>query len=80
MVKISTRWTYSSSKGGRADLGEVHGRDSSVDSGVDADDETTGDQHLVGVGVLGAQHQERADGGQDVVQEQPSFPEKNDQI
>jgi hypothetical protein len=55
--------TYGSSERRRADFGQIHRRDSGVDAGVDADDETAGDQHLVGVGVLRAQQQDRADGG-----------------
>ena len=55
-------------------LRQVHRGQAGVESGVDADDEAAGDEHLVAAGHLGEAHEEGGDDHQDIVEEQAALP------
>ena len=68
--------TYRSSECCGGDLRQIHGSQSSVETGVDSNDETARNEHMIAVGSLGQAQQQSGDQDQDIVQQESTLASK----
>ena len=58
----------------RRDFWQIHGRQSTVEAAVDADENTADDEQFIGAGHLAEAHKSGGDDCEDVVDQKSSFP------